>query len=75
MKGTRTADNCIISAHSILNKKYLIKNSIIGNVQASEIINEGFKRDKYTDNPNITKTKKLSEIYLNTDEIFKVIND
>lgn len=75
MKGTKTADNCIISAYSVLNKKYLTPNAIIGNVQASEIINEGFKRDKYTDNPNITKSKKLSEIYLNPNEITKILNE
>lgn len=75
MKGTRTANNCIISARSVLNKKYLVENSVIGNVQGAEIINEGFKRDRFTDNIYLTKSKKLSDIYKDPNECLEVIND
>ena len=50
LKGTKTPDNCIISAKSVLNRKYKIpENSILGNKQNADIIAEGYSHSQEID--------------------------
>lgn len=73
LKGTKTPAHCIISARSILNKKYKIPEcSIINNSCGQEIIMNGYIRDRFVESIEGRKSRSIE----NFDEYYqKLLNE
>lgn len=62
LKGAKTPRHCIVSARSILNRKYRIPEcSIINNSCGNEIILEGYIRDRFIESIENRKSRKIDD--------------